>query len=413
MTFFFRFFLVGWFSLGASILPANAETIIAQTSIAKPPAPKAVKAKKQAAVPGKIKTNMKTRIGQMVMIGFSGTTPKARGVRAALAQIAEGTIGGVIIMKHNVVSMSQLQRLTHAFYAAARKAGRPTPFIGIDQEGGAVQRLKFHRYPTAKRIAGQSTARASAIYARLACEVRRAGINVNFGPVLDLDISGRANPIIGRMQRSYGKPPQKVALYAARFIAAHKRFGLMTTAKHFPGHGSSLHDSHRGFTAIPRWKAGELAPYKALAQGPADTRFDLVMIGHLFNKKWGAPASLSQTAVTGLLRQKVGFKGLAITDDMEMGAIRKNYKWRTALLRAIKAGNDIVLYSNTVSHTRYLGRKIVKNIFAALCSTPKANQKNCVNPALINAAYNRIMRAKRDRQRLTAFNRAQNCRLSK
>ncbi len=353
--------------------------------------------------------SIKAKIGQMVMVGFRGTTPNHRGVKAVMQELREGSIGGVMLMKHNVISIRQVRTLTTALRQAARAGGQMPPFISVDQEGGRVQRLKFNRYPSAIKIARSSQKNAARVYGKLACEVRSAGINVNFGPVVDVDIQGRANPIIGRMGRSYSQNPKTVAKYARQFILAHKRYGLMTAAKHFPGHGSSLSDSHKGFTAIPHWnRDAELAPFKQLASGGPAKSVDMVMVGHLFNRSWGAPASLSHRAIAGMLRKQVGFKGVAITDDMEMGAIRKNYKWSTAVKLAVNAGNDVLLYSNTAKYTPFLGRKIRDTIARSICSASNTS-KSCVPARAIANAYNRIERLKHNARRNNAYRNAGRC----
>jgi beta-N-acetylhexosaminidase len=351
------------------------------------------------------------KIGQMIMVGFQGTSPKHKGVRAVMRELSEGSIGGVMLMKHNIVSRAQVKRLTAALRGAARKGKQPPPLISVDQEGGRVQRLRFKRYPSAASVARSSTGNATMVYRNLACEVRSVGINVNFGPVADLDIRGRANPIIGRLQRSFGKSPQTVITYARQFVKAHKRYGVITAAKHFPGHGSSLSDSHKGFTAIPQWNrlGNELAPFIALANGPANQRVEMVMIGHLFNKSWGAPASLSNRAISGILRKQVNFRGIAITDDMEMGAIRKNYKWSDAIIRAVNAGNDILLYSNTVTRSPYLGRQIRDTIAKSVCTKSSSSKSRCIPPRVIEAAYRRISGIKYNQARMTAFKKAPRC----
>ena len=354
--------------------------------------------------------NLKAKIGQMVMVGFRGTSTRNKGVKAVMQELREGSIGGVMLMKHNIVSIPQVRALTSALRQAARAGGQLPPFISVDQEGGRVQRLKINKYPSALAIGRTSLKNAARTYAKLACEVRSAGINVNFGPVADVDVRGRANPIIGRMGRSYSANPKTVSKYARQFVLAHKRFGLMTAAKHFPGHGSSISDSHKGFTAIPQWNrlSNELAPFKQLASGGPTKSVDMVMIGHLFNDKWGAPASLSHRAVAGMLRNQVGFKGVAITDDMEMGAIRKNYKWSQAVKLAVNAGNDVLLYSNTARTNSFLGRKIRDTIAQAICRGPNS-PKTCIPARVITNAYFRIKTLKSDKRRIKAYRNAQRC----
>jgi len=341
-----------------------------------------------------IDSQLKRMAGQMVMVGFRGTAPEHAGVKAVISEISQGSIGGVMLMKHNIVSIAQVKRLTNALYKAAKAGNQPTPFISVDQEGGLVQRLRFTQYPSAAKIAKLSEHNAAVTYGKMACEIQSAGINVNFGPVVDLDINGRNNPVIGRLNRSYGRSPSAVIKYASQFVSAHKYYGIMTAAKHFPGHGSSLKDSHKGFTAIPQWSEKELEPYRALAKGGPGRAVDLVMVGHLYNQKWKSPASLSNTAITRILREKVHFRGLAITDDMEMGAIRHNYKWSEAIIKAVNAGNDILLYSNTAKTQSYLGKKIRDTITNAICPQGRDSLPNCVPVSVIVASYDRIRTTK-------------------
>jgi beta-N-acetylhexosaminidase len=138
-----------------------------------------------------------------------------------------------------------------------------------------------------------------------------------------------------------------VAHYANIFINAMHTHGVLTSLKHFPGHGSSMGDTHKGFVDVTKlWKTKELEPYRLLAQ-TADT----VMVAHVFNKNLDAkyPATLSAKTVNGKLRQEFGFSGVVITDDLQMGAINKKYGLKNTLKLAINAGNDILLFGNQLS----------------------------------------------------------------
>jgi len=359
---------------------------------------------------GKQGKSVTRKIGQMVMVGFRGTTSKHRGTRAVMQQLKEGSIGGVMLMKHNIVSMRQVKKLTATLRSAARAGNKAPPLISVDQEGGLVQRLQFNKFPSAKAIGSSSLDHAAKVYNNLACEVRSAGINVNFGPVVDVDVQGRKNPVIGRLKRSYSSNPTTVGNYAHQFVQAHKNYGVITAAKHFPGHGSSLKDSHKGFTAIPHWNSKkELAPFKALVKASPEQSIDMVMVGHLYNKSWKAPATLSRKAIFGLLRKDVNFRGVVITDDMEMGAIRKNYQWHEAVISAVWAGNDILLYANTVTHDPSLGPKIRDTIAGAVCkkSTPKGTR--CISAKQIDDSFNRILAMKYNQVRQAAYNNNRRC----
>ncbi len=347
-------------------------------------------------------------LGQMLLIGFRGVSPDAPEVRRLRAQIAAGHVGGVIVQAASITSPAQVRRLTRALGDAA-PPDRPL-LIGIDQEGGFVTRLKRangHRSfsHSARTVARRCTPRAARqLYAALACEVAAAGMNLNFGPVVDLDVAGRQNPIIGRLRRSYSPDAERVARYAQAFIAAHHTFGVLTSAKHFPGHGSSRTDSHKGFTAVPAWSATELRPYAALTQGAGEGAVDTVMVGHLTGAPFSdprtpgapprVPASLSKRSVTDLLRNRIGYRGVVITDDLEMGAIRRYFGHDETLVRAIRAGNDILLLINREGDPR-LGEKVVARLAQRVRADCGGSRDPwCVEERTIVAAYRRIMRLK-------------------
>lgn len=333
-------------------------------------------------------------IGQMVMVGFHGTKPKTKTVQNIAKLIKDGTIGGVIIMARNVRNKKQLRKLTDLFLSA--RPGLP-PFIAIDQEGGAVQRLNkkrgFQTIPGAELIVRKkSVEQARAIYDEMAKEVADVGINMNFGPVVDLAINKR-NPIISRKGRSYGTDPKQVVDFASAFIQAHRDQGVLSVAKHFPGHGSSRTDSHRRFVDLSKtWDPVELEPYRLLADDKAP---DFVMVGHLFHPKYGGkeklPASLSKLAIEDELRVGLNFKGLVVTDDLEMGSVKRRFKRSHLTVKAVNAGNDIILYSNATKkyHTPRLVHRIIK----------KGVKKGRISRARIEQSYRRIKKLKHDMMR--------------
>src|SRR5690606_13400496 len=176
------------------------------------------------------------------------------------------------------------------------------------------------------------------------------GFSVNFGPVADLAVNPN-NQVITKFGRAYGKSAETVAAYDEAFIAAHHAAGLITSLKHFPGHGSSTADSHEGFVDISKtWSKAELEPYRIMF---ADGYADMVMVGHLYHSDYAGessklPASLSPEWIEGVLRGELGFKGVVISDDLEMGAIRKLYDLEETIVHAVNAGTDVLLFSNTV-----------------------------------------------------------------
>ena len=287
--------------------------------------------------------------GQMIVVGFSGDDSTDKSVLALQKEIAAGDLGGVMFLKTNVKDKASVIAMNAAFRDAAPDL---PPFITLDQEGGLVERLTkdvgFKEVPNAATVAAEYTPEQSrAVYDGLAKGVKAWGFNVNFAPVVDLGINPD-NQVIAKFGRAYGKTGSVVAAYAGAVIAAHHAAGLVTSLKHFPGHGSSTADSHEGFVDITRtWKDAELDPYRDLIAGGYQ---DFVMVGHLIDTDVdpsGLPASLSKPWIDGVLRSKLGFKGVVITDDLEMGAIRDHFGLKDTVIKAVNAGVDVLLFSNT------------------------------------------------------------------
>lgn len=300
--------------------------------------------------------------GQMIIVGFAGDSVDDKAVAAARDEIAQGLVGGVMYLKTNVASLKAVRAMNAAFRAASPDL---PPFITLDQEGGVVERLTesvgFPETPSAAAVAKGSLSAARVIYDSMAAGIAEQGFTVNFGPVVDLNLN-KQNQIIAKYGRSYGEGADTVSVYAEQFIAAHKDAGLLTALKHFPGHGSSTADSHEGFVDISRsWQSKELEPYELLfKQGYRD----FVMVGHLYHEDYAGsgavklPSSLSPDWITGMLRQKLGFKGVVISDDLEMAAIREHFNAKDTVIRAVNAGVDVLLYSNTVKNRTSLASDI-------------------------------------------------------
>lgn len=300
--------------------------------------------------------------GQMIVVGFAGDDVNDRGVMAARAEIAEGLLGGVMFLKTNVASLAAVREMNAAFRDASPNL---PPLITLDQEGGLVERLTeavgFPETPSAANIAKASPAEARRVYGKMAKGIAEQGFTVNFGPVVDLNRNPE-NQVIGKFGRAYGADATKVAAFAAQFVAAHHDAGLLTALKHFPGHGSSTADSHEGFVDITQsWSASELDPYGALI---AENLADMVMVGHLYHADFAGqgsvklPASLSPDWIDGVLRSKLGFAGVVITDDLEMGAIREHYSLEETVVRAVTAGVDVLLFSNTSKNRLSLASEV-------------------------------------------------------
>lgn len=354
---------------------------------------KPVRAKKDPAPDAAAKPagpTLAQKIGQMIMVGFKGTDADAPEVQQLIGWLGEGKIGGVMLLGRNVSSPQQVKHLAQLIAAAS--PGR-LPLIAVDQEGGKVQRLSarngFSNFPSARDVVarGKPDDAEAGVYADMAETVASAGANVNFGPVVDLN-SNPDNPVIGALGRSYSAKPKVVSGYATSFLKAHHRRGILVAAKHFPGHGSSDTDSHLGATDISAsWTPAELEPFKALI----DSGTDMIMVGHLIHPRFsdakGIPATLSRKALTGELREKLGFDGVIITDDLQMGAIHDHWKLKQSVIKAVNAGNDILLYANYLNYDPAIGTKVHAIIVEAVLEGE-------IDESRIDEAFERIITMK-------------------
>lgn len=329
--------------------------------------------------------------GQMIIVGFQGDGVGDPGVEAAAADIAAGRLGGVMFLKTNVASLSAVREMNQMFRDAAPDL---PPFITLDQEGGAVERLTkdvgFTEIDNAARIAARNTPEeAEAIYAGMAQGIAEAGFSVNFGPVADL-ATNPDNQVIARFGRAFSADPDVVTAYDTAFIAAHRAAGLVTALKHFPGHGSSTADSHEGFVDITQtWDEAELEPYRTLI---ADGMADMVMIGHLYHADYAdgdgeTPSSLSTRWIDGVLREELGFDGVVISDDLEMGAIREHFDLEETVTKGVRAGMDVLLFSNTADTRQSLASEVLAILVAEANADPAFKDR-------IEQSYERIVALK-------------------
>ena len=329
--------------------------------------------------------------GQMIVVGFQGDDAGDAAVATLRDELAAGRLGGVMLLKLNVRSLDAVAEMNAAFRAASPDL---PPFITLDQEGGAVERLTgdvgFKEIPNAAAIAAaNSPAEAEAIYADMAASIAELGFTVNFGPVADVNVNPD-NQIIARFGRAFSADPAVVAEYDAAFVEAHHAAGLLTALKHFPGHGSSTADSHEGFVDITQtWQKAELDPYRALIAGGLA---DMVMVGHLYHADYAdagtqTPASLSPQWITGVLRGELGYDGVVISDDLEMGAIRDHFTLEQTVTQAVRAGMDVLLFSNTAKYHAGLGREILDILLSEAEADPAF-------AARIEESYGRVVALK-------------------
>lgn len=329
--------------------------------------------------------------GQMIVTGFVGDSVDDKAVATLRDEIAAGTLGGVMYLKTNIASLRAAREMNAAFRAASPDL---PPFLTLDQEGGSVERLTsdvgFREVPAAAQVARRDTPEAAeALYATMARGIADTGFTVNFGPVVDLALNPR-NTVIGKFGRAFGKDAETVVPYAEAFVKGHHAAGILTALKHFPGHGSSTADSHEGFVDITKtWQEAELAPYRQMI---ADGLVDMVMVGHLYHADYSGgdtrlPASLSPDWITGVLRGTLGYEGVVISDDLEMGAIREHFSLKETVLRAVRAGTDVLLFSNTVKPRTALAGEVRAILVAEAEADPAF-------AARIEESYRRIVALK-------------------
>jgi beta-N-acetylhexosaminidase len=337
------------------------------------------------------------KIGQMLLIGFRGMDAKPES--QIVKDIRRFHIGGIVLFDYdvkskaysrNVQSPEQLRQL-----CSQLKAASPTSlFIAIDQEGGKVNRLKSS-YGFPPSISADSlgkinnldtTSKRASVIAQT---LRQTGINLNFAPVVDLDTCPvKDSSIIHRSKRSYGIWPDQVTPHALAFIQAHHREGILTALKHFPGHGSAKGDTHGGFVNVTQvWKNTELEPFRRLI---ASGNCDILMTAHVFNAWLDPlhPATLSKQILTGIVREEYGYDGVIITDDMQMGAIAKNYGLERAMTLAVNAGADILLFGNNLEYDP----QIAETAFTTLKKLVKERK---ISKKRIRQSYKRIQRLKK------------------
>jgi beta-N-acetylhexosaminidase len=296
---------------------------------------------------------LREKVAGLMVVGFRGSAlADADWVAAA---IGDANLGGVILFdrdqatgtSRNVVSPRQMTALVTALRDAA---GRRGLIISVDQEGGIVTRLSpAHGFPA---VASESDIGATgdvAVATRwgrgIAQALESVGINLNFAPVVDLNVNPRS-PAIGALDRSFSADPDVVVAMATAEIEAHRAAGVRTTLKHFPGIGSSTTNTDFGVADVTKtWTRRELDPFRRLiAAGTAD----VVMAGHVVNGQLDPhrPASLSEAIVTDLLRGELGWTGPVITDDLQAAAIVDAFGFDEAVVLALEAGNDLLLFAN-------------------------------------------------------------------
>ncbi|HBB86874.1 MAG TPA: hypothetical protein DC047_04605 [Blastocatellia bacterium] len=295
--------------------------------------------------------SLEQQIGQFFFIGLPGTELDAE----ARALIQEVQPGGVIIFGRNVAGPQQLRDLLDG----VRELLPVAPLLGVDQEGGLVDRLRkiFTPMPSARTIREHGDLVGARSLGRITGEVLRLlGFNMNFAPVMSIMTEERDLLSNGLYSRSFGRSPGEVLGYTTVYLRGLQETGMIGCLKHFPGIGAGEVDSHEEMPMVRLTHedllAQDLAPYIELF-GRRDDRVRCVMISHggfpnidIMKGVTGGllePASLSHNIVTNLLRKELGYQHLVVTDDLEMGAIAKHCEIESAVVRAFVAGEDMML----------------------------------------------------------------------
>lgn len=351
------------------------------------------------------KASLRDKIGQMLLIGFDGK--KVNKSSPIVKIIEKNNLGGVILFDYdyhknifdkNIESPAQVKQLNHDLQYFNSSANlkyhrKQLPLlISVDYEGGKITRISerygFPLTQSAAEIGKKSLQETTVLAQIMAKTLKESGFNLDFAPVLDVNVNPD-NPVIAKKERSFSSDPNRVAQYAHVFSENFLNQKVQCAYKHFPGHGSSSKDSHLGFVDVTNtWQAYELEPYQKLIN--STDACGVIMTAHIINRQLdnsGLPATLSHTILTDLLRNQLHYKGLIITDDMQMKAISDNYGLEEALVRAINAGADMMIFGNNLTVKAQEPEEVIDIIEAKVLSGE-------ISLARINDAYRRIIALK-------------------
>jgi beta-N-acetylhexosaminidase len=289
---------------------------------------------------------LEDKVGQMMMVGFPGRRFSKSPELASLIEIQH--VGGIVLLERNAHDPQQVAKLLAEAQGLATETGSNLPlFVSINHEGGNIVRITegVTGFPGNMGIAASGRPEYAYMAASMAAgELRAMGINMNLAPVLDVN-DDPLNPIIGA--RSFGESPEQAASLGRETIAGFQEQGVIAVAKHFPGHGSTTVDSHVGLPMIDKAASEleqvELPPFEtAVATG-----VEAIMTAHIVVSAWepapDLPATLSANILNGVLRDRLGFGGIIMTDSLGMGGVVAGRGQAVAAVEAVKAGADVVL----------------------------------------------------------------------
>ena len=296
------------------------------------------------------------KVGQLLMIGIHGKTLNDD----AKFMLNEYRVGGIILFDRNMESKDQVKTLIADINKAGKSAGLTPLFLGIDQEGGAVARMddKLIKVPPAEEVGKMPVEQASSLSKEVGIELKDLGFNINFAPVADLGLT---------YGRSYSTSPDEVVRYAGAVGKAYDEAGLWYSYKHFPGIGKIDVDLHADTSIVPVSKETLLSEdtkvfIDLIKQSKPNTY--TIMVSHAMYPQIDPdhPASLSKAIITDWLRKDIGYNGVVVTDDMDMGALANHYTFGDMAVQSILAGSDILLVCHEYEHMQEAYNGLMKAV---------------------------------------------------
>ena len=296
------------------------------------------------------------KVGQLMMIGIHGKSLNDD----AKFMLNEYRVGGIILFDRNMESKDQVKTLITDINKAGKSAGLTPLFLGIDQEGGAVARMddKLIKVPPAEEVGKEPVEQAAALAKEVGTELKELGFNINFAPVADLGLT---------YGRSYSTNPDEVVRYASAVGKSYDEAGLWYSYKHFPGIGKTDVDLHSDTSIVPVSKETLLSEdtkvfVDLIKQSKPNTY--TIMVSHAMYPQIDPdhPSSLSKAIITDWLRKDMGYNGVVVTDDMDMGALAKHYTFGDMAVQSILAGSDILLVCHEYEHMQEAYNGLMKAV---------------------------------------------------
>ena len=296
------------------------------------------------------------KVGQLMMIGIHGKSLNDD----AKFMLNEYRVGGIILFDRNMESKDQVKTLITDINKAGKSAGLTPLFLGIDQEGGAVARMddKLIKVPPAEEVGKEPVEQAAALAKEVGTELKDLGFNINFAPVADLGLT---------YGRSYSTNPDEVVRYASAVGKSYDEAGLWYSYKHFPGIGKTDVDLHADTSIVPVSKETLLSEdtkvfVDLIKQSKPNTY--TIMVSHAMYPQIDPdhPSSLSKTIITDWLRKDMGYNGVVVMDDMDMGALAKHYTFGDMAVQSILAGSDILLVCHEYEHMQEAYNGLMKAV---------------------------------------------------